>query len=376
MRRSRSLLPVALLSLVCGACAASAEAAAQPWADWDTFAARFVQSDGRVVDITFGGKTTSEGQSYGLFFALVAGRRDQFDTLLDWTSNNLAHGNLGKRLPAWLWGKRNDGAWGVKDENSAADADLWTAYALLEAGRLWNEPRYSQLGQALLELIQRREVVQAGAAGYVLLPAPVGFDFGGGRYRLNPSYLPGFMFRYLAATDPKGPWQSVWDDYVRLAPKIYASGIAPDRYFVDERGDVTADSEAKPSASYDAIRVYLWAGMSQPGPLLGLLTPYSALIARFGMPPENVDPVSGTPLRSSYSPIGFSGAVLPYLSALGQKTMLDAQLERVRDAQRRAKQSGAATNYYDEALILFGKGWLDGQYRFDEQGRLQPIWSR
>jgi len=25
---------------------------------------------------------------------------------------------------------------------------------------------------------------------------------------------------------------------------------------------------------------------------------------------------------------------------------------------------------------LFGKGWLDGQYRFDDQGRLQPKWMR
>jgi len=25
-------------------------------------------------------------------------------------------------------------------------------------------------------------------------------------------------------------------------------------------------------------------------------------------------------------------------------------------------------------LILFGQGWLDRQYRFDEQGRVQPEW--
>ena len=37
---------------------------------------------------------------------------------------------------------------------------------------------------------------------------------------------------------------------------------------------------------------------------------------------------------------------------------------------------GAATNYYDRALILFGKGWLDGQYSFDADGRLLPKWGR
>src|SRR5690242_9365011 len=92
------------------------------WGDWDRFAERFVQADGRVIDITFEGKTTSEGQSYGLFFALVANRRDQFDTLLKWTSDNLADGELDKTLPGWLWGKRDDGSWGIKDKNAASDA--------------------------------------------------------------------------------------------------------------------------------------------------------------------------------------------------------------------------------------------------------------
>ncbi len=36
---------------------------------------------------------------------------------------------------------------------------------------------------------------------------------------------------------------------------------------------------------------------------------------------------------------------------------------------------GTATNYYDRALILFGKGWLDGQYKFGDDGRLQPKWQ-
>src|ERR1700694_2989853 len=89
------------------------------WPEWNDFVARFVQADGRVIDLTFERKSTSEGQAYGLFFALVANQRAQFDTLLKWTSDNLASGQLGDRLPAWLWGLRKDGTWGVKDKNSA-----------------------------------------------------------------------------------------------------------------------------------------------------------------------------------------------------------------------------------------------------------------
>ena len=77
--------------------------ASSDWPLWDDFDARFVEPNGSVVDVTFGGKTTSEGQSYGLFFALVANQRQHFDSILKWTSDNLANGQLGDRLPAWLW---------------------------------------------------------------------------------------------------------------------------------------------------------------------------------------------------------------------------------------------------------------------------------
>src|ERR1051325_10123812 len=97
-----------------------ASAADETWPEWDRFAKRFIQDDGRVVDVTFDQKSTSEGQSYGLFFALVANDRARFDQILHWTSDNLADGELGRKLPAWLWGERDDHSWGVKDPNSAA----------------------------------------------------------------------------------------------------------------------------------------------------------------------------------------------------------------------------------------------------------------
>ena len=347
------------------------------WPEWNDFVGRFVQADGRVIDLTFERKSTSEGQSYGLFFALVANQRAQFDTLLRWTSDNLAAGQLGDRLPAWLWGLRDDGSWGVKDENAASDADLWIAYSLLEAARLWNAPHYADTGRKLLAQIRRREIAHAGSAGPVLLPAPIGFTLDKGRFWLNPSYLPDFMFRYLAATDPKGPWQSVWDGYMRMAPRIFSAGVAPDMFVVDSTGKVMPDTQREPSGSYDAIRVYLWAGMSgrSSQEMVRMLSTYAELIRKFGTPPEKVNPLTGVATKFDYSPIGFSGAVLPFLSALDDKPSLEKQRDRVRAAALRAKR-GEATNYYDQILILFGKGWLDGQYRFDDQGRLQPKWMR
>jgi endo-1,4-beta-D-glucanase Y len=332
-----------------------------------------VQADGRVIDLTFERKSTSEGQSYALFFALVAGQRAQFDTLLKWTSDNLAAGRLGDRLPAWLWGQRADGSWGVKDENSAADADLWIAYTLLEAGRLWSAPSYTETGRKLLRLISRDETADAGSAGRVLLPGAIGFKLDKGRFRINPSYLPGFMFRYLAATDPAGPWRSVWDGYVRMAPEVFVAGVAPDLFVVDSAGRIMADTERAPSGSYDAIRVYLWAGMSgqNGGEMIGMLSPFASLVRKLGTPPERVNPLTGAATKADYSPLGFSGAVLPFLSALDEEATLERQRDRLHAAALRAKL-GESTNYYDQVLTLFGMGWLDGWYRFDDGGRLQP----
>jgi endoglucanase len=362
---------IVLFSTFAPACATT------DWPEWNAFAERFIQDDGRVIDLTFDGKSTSEGQSYGLFFALVANDRPRFDAILAWTSDNLAAGKLGKELPAWHWGKRDDGEWGVKDPNAASDADLWLAYTLLEAARLWHQPSHEATGRELLALIREKEVVDAGAAGTLLLPGPVGFALEDGRYRVNPSYIPGFMFRYLASVDAQGPWAKVWQSYLRLAPQIFASGVAPDLFIVDARGRVAQDSEREPSGSYDAIRVYTWAGMSRRDgeALLKLLQPYAAIVGAKGAPPEKVDPATGRALPSDYAPIGYAGAILPFLSALGERAALDAQRVRLRTAEAEAR-SGAPVNYYDQALILFGKGWLDGRYAFDEAGRLAPGWAR
>ena len=49
------------------------------WPQWNTFKKHFVSEQGRVIDL--GSKqsiTTSEGQSYALFFALVANDQTSF----------------------------------------------------------------------------------------------------------------------------------------------------------------------------------------------------------------------------------------------------------------------------------------------------------
>ena len=63
-----------------------------------------------------------------------------------------------KHQPAWLWGRRtaDEGAlWTILDTNNAADSDMWIAYALLEAGRLWNRPDYVTKAHAMMALLKK-----------------------------------------------------------------------------------------------------------------------------------------------------------------------------------------------------------------------------
>src|SRR6516225_4500272 len=127
---------------------------------WRSYTAAFMDDQVRVIDHDASDRTTSEAQAYAMFFALVANDRARFDGLLRWTELNLASGDLTAHLPAWLWGRRPNKEWGVIDANSASDADVWMAYTLFEAGRLWGQQRYTELGAALADRIAAEEIVE------------------------------------------------------------------------------------------------------------------------------------------------------------------------------------------------------------------------
>ena len=82
---------------------------------------------------------------------------------------HISRGDLTGFLPSWLWGRQQDGNWGVLDANSASDSDLWIAYSLLEAGRLWDNHSYSALGTLLLRRIAREEVATLPGLGLSLI---------------------------------------------------------------------------------------------------------------------------------------------------------------------------------------------------------------
>ena len=381
-RLRKRLLLIASLLMLCatGGCKQG------PWTLWDAYSARFIDAQGRVIDPQGDARTTSEGQAYALFFALTDNDRACFDRVLTWTQANLAGGDLQTHLPAWLWGKTKEGEWKTLDPNPASDADLWFAYTLLEAGRLWKQPVYANLGRKMLAQIAKTEVADLPGFGPMLLPGPVGFVHEK-NWTLNPSYMPLFILERLAVVDPAGPWQHIALGIPRLLRQSTRHGFVMDWVdYVPGDGFYPApqhpgkDADA-PVGSYDAIRVYLWVGMLDGGgkkraDLLDAIPAMGAYLADHDAPPEKVSD-QGIPLAQD-GPVGFSAAVLPYLRAFPNMEQPSA-----RQTVRLGKQRDASTGlygkdltYYDQNLALFATGYLDGRFRFGPGGELKVEWTR
>ena len=344
-----------------------------PWPAWQHFQERFISTDGRVIDPSDERKiTTSEGQSYALFFALLNNDQALFQKLLHWTENNLAQGDLSRHLPAWLWGQTAQGDWQVLDNNSAADSDLWIAYSLLEAGRLWQQREYTLLGHLLAQKIAEHELRELPGFAYVLLPGPKGF-VKDESWRLNPSYAPPQLFERMRKQFPDHiQWQNATDNLANFLVETSPLGIAPDWvWWYDQQWQFApaTNPNLSPWGSYDAIRVYLWVGM------LAKETTYTetlqqhfskalAFIDNNKQPVEKVNVLSGQ--GEGIGSTGFSAALLPLF---GNTSFGAAQRQRLADAP--LKQQG----YYSMVLQLFGQGYDEKRYKFDAAGYLQPLWT-
>lgn len=334
---------------------------AMAWQSWDAFKAVSVEN-ARVIDHDDARLiTTSEGQSYALFFALVAGDREAFESILKWTEKNLSGTSLTKTLPAWLWGKEvKNGrtSWKILDRNNAVDSDMWIAYALLEAGRLWNRPDYTEKALGMMQLLKShvREIRNLGA---VLLPGRIGFEDKNGVV-LNPSYYPLFILKRFALEDRD--WMRVYDGSLRVILRSSPDGFVPDWVRFDREGNLVLTKEN--IGSYNAIRTYLWASMlSQRDPHYALLKRHFKNMIdatkRLNMPPEKVDlhslQINGT------GPDGFGACLLAYLG-----NDRSAGLIRTVINQREFQKD----SYYNNVLTVFGLGFDQKRFAFCPDGHL------
>ncbi|MEI8617022.1 cellulose synthase complex periplasmic endoglucanase BcsZ [Pseudoalteromonas sp. B193] len=346
----------------------------QPWDAWQTFKSNFISQNGRVIDLgSEQNITTSEGQSYALFFAVVANDKAMFDLVLDWTQEHLSEGDLSTRLPAWQWGVNNQNVGGILDSNPASDSDLWIAYSLSQAAILWDERRYSILAAVIAQRIMREETAYISGLGLSLLPAPTGFEFDNERFKLNPSYSPLFIYQQFKKLYPHSPWHQLHEGSAKLILDTAKQGVSPDWVMFDANNGFYYDKKTTDLGSYNAIRVYLWASMMADNApykkeLLAQFNPFIETINKRGYVPLNTFAKSGK--SEKRGPLGFNSALLPLLAtnndnstvmAIQQKLMID--------------KSFTQTRYYDSVLNLFGTSALNKRFSITADGTLQPVWS-
>ena len=341
------------------------------WPAWQVLVDSSLSRDGRMIDHSHADqRSTSEGQSYALFFALVGNDQALFDRMLGWTQDNLAGGDMRQNLPAWLWGRDDKGGWRVLDGNPAADSDLWLAYVLLEGARLWRRPALQAIAEGMLQQVRAREIVQLDSLGPMLMPGPQGF-IKDDATRINPSYLPLPLLRRFASVDRTGPWQALAGNTVRMLQQSSPHGFAPD-WTAWQAGRFVADPVNGAVGSYDAIRCYAWAGMTAPRDplfrpqLVALSGPLQRLRSGATMW-EKVDTRTGQ--GQGEGNYGFRAALLPYLLAQGEKALAATLLASLPSAEQQRADEPA---YYSQMLALFGRGWAEGRWRFAADGRLQP----
>jgi endo-1,4-beta-D-glucanase Y len=253
---------IGLLSAPRRAAGAAAFAPQDP--DWLSFKSRFVVADGRVIDTGNNGISHSEGQSYGMLFAVAFNDRATFELISGWTAHNLNRRSDFLHIWRYLPNQHDH----TPDQNNATDGDLVIAMALNRAARLWGRPENVQSALAIARDIRERLITNVGTR-LVLLPALNGFAKTNAII-VNLSYYNLVAFRELSVIDSSPLWQVLELDGLALmqAARFGRWQLPPDWLSVPLNGGGVAVAPGwPPLCSYDAIRVPLNLTWAQALPL-------------------------------------------------------------------------------------------------------------
>jgi endoglucanase len=223
----------------------------------------------------------------------------------------------------------------------------------------------------MLKLVSRDELVLIPGLGTTLLPGPRGFVTQE-TWRLSASYVPLQLPRAFERFGDAPLWKSVVDSSYRVILASAPRGYAADWVVYRAAQGFAADPATQGVGSYNAIRVYLWAGMladedPRTAQLARLLEPMAAAAARQALP-ESID--TNTLQTHGQAPVGFLAALLPLLAHFKSTDAIESYRKRIEAGSLKDNQ-----HYYGDALTLFGLGWLEDRFRFDRHGDLQVRWS-
>lgn len=345
MRRVLCVLFMTVV-LATSALAGSASAAPDTTALWQNYKQHFISGDGRIIDWQNKHMSHSEGQGYTLFLAVTLDDPETFARVLKWSDDN-----LGRCLRAWAWGHSQDG-WRVLDRNNATDGDIFHAWALLLAGKKWNNPAYTRTGMEILHAIRLELVDEHG----YLLPARWGFQTPV-ETRLNLSYYVFPALRAFAEADPEHAplWTDVYNKGLALLQGSMQNPVSlpPDWIAVDAGGKLLPTKGNDATYGFEAICIPIFLSWAGERSALEPLRPFLTRAAAQGWMPQSIDL-----LKPHFFPapdnleggIGHYAAAARAAQTLGM-TVQAARLWRLADKARETHQR----NYYGEVLYLLAR---------------------
>ena len=212
----------------------------------------FMQPDGRIARPDQGGDTVSEGQAYALLLTAGIGDRERFETAWKWTRDNLQRDD---GLLAWRWS-----AGATRDHESATDADLDAARALLVAADRFDSPEYYEEALEIADSILDHATVEVGDE-LIMLAGP--WARAQRPYVINPSYFAPRAFALLERATGDERWDRVARssrDIVRRLTERAA--LVPDWAVVTTSNEVYASSppgetDGEATYGFDAQRTYV-----------------------------------------------------------------------------------------------------------------------
>ncbi len=232
---------------------------------WQSYKARFVTVQGRVIDTGNAMISHSEGQGYAMLFAVAANDRESFDRIWGWTRANLMVRD--DQLLAWRWEPAQRPA--IADMNNATDGDILVAWALTEAAELWAELSYRVAARRIAVEIGRKTIIFKTKIGALLMPAVTGFsaqDRADGPV-INLSYYVFPAFPRLKIVAPEYDWSGLVQSGLDILKAANAGGSKlPSDWMSVQEMEVKPAQGFPPHFSYNAIRIPLylaWAGIGE-----------------------------------------------------------------------------------------------------------------
>jgi endoglucanase len=235
-------------------------------ASWAFYKTHYILAEGRVKRPDTRDDTVSEGQAYALLRAVWSNDQAAFDRCYAWAENHLSQRTLkGAHLLAWHWGRNDQGHWGVIDANSATDADLDYALALILAHGRWHKPSaplpdYLMKAKLVLRDVLERETCRDPWGRLWLTPG----DWAKCQQPLllNPSYFsPAWYQLFFDLTQDRRWLELVQTTYAGLEPLSRRFGVQdgigliPDWCLLNGLDQFNPAPDRSADFGWDAIRL-------------------------------------------------------------------------------------------------------------------------